>query len=160
MVPSVRLADALAETAVRYVVVGVGGANFHTLDPAEPFDTGDLDLLLPLDGENLTRAWDACGRLGLQMKGGDPERVVAERLTTRATRPGELVLDLSLEISAFAFDDVWAERRTFLVDGVEIPVARLSQIIRSKAATNREQDRRFLATHAERLRRMLDEDED
>jgi hypothetical protein len=46
------------------------------------------------------------------------------------------------------------------MDGVEIPVARLSHIIRSKAATNREKDRLFLTTHAEILRQMLDGDED
>ena len=42
----------------------------------------------------------------------------------------------------------------------ELPVARLSHIIRSKAAANRPKDRLFLATHAEALRQMLDGDEE
>jgi len=49
---------------------------------------------------------------------------------------------------------VWAERRTFLVDGVEVPVARLTHIVQSKALADRPKDRLFLATYAEELRRM------
>ena len=36
----------------------------------------------------------------------------------------------------------------------------MTGIIRSKAATGREKDRLFLATHAEALRQMLDADEE
>ena len=78
---------------------------------------------------------------------------------TRATTSA-MTINLRLVMTAFAFEPVWEERRTFLMDGVEIPVARLSHIIRSKAATNREKDRLFLTTHAEILRQMLDGDED
>ena len=61
---------------------------------------------------------------------------------------------------AFEFDEVWEKRRVFLVDGVEVPVARISHIVRSKSATGREKDRLFLATHAAVLRQMLDDDTD
>ena len=46
-------------------------------------------------------------------------------------------VDLTSVVTAFDFESVWQERRTFLVEGVELSVARLSHIIRSKAATNR-----------------------
>ena len=46
------------------------------------------------------------------------------------------------------------------MDGVEIPVARLSHIVRSKTAAGRDKDRLFLATHADSLRQMLEDDED
>lgn len=159
MAAFVDVARQLDQAGVTYIVIGVGGANFHALDPTDTFETDDLDLLLPLDSENLARAWDACDKLGFHVEPDEPRRVVAERGTTRAARPTELAVDLTLEIAAFEFDDLWADRRTFLVDEVEIPVARLSQIIRSKAAANRERDRRFLAAHADRLRQMLDGDE-
>ena len=151
MAAFVDVARQLDQAGVTYIVIGVGGANFHALDPTDTFETDDLDLLLPLDSENLARAWDACDKLGFHVE--------PERGTTRAGRPTELAVDLTLELAAFEFADLWADRRTFLVDEVEIPVARLSQIIRSKAAANRERDRRFLAAHADRLRQMLDGDE-
>ena len=47
--------------------------------------------------------------------------------------------------------------RMFVVDGVEIPVARLTHIVESKAAAGREKDRLFLATHAEALRQLLED---
>jgi hypothetical protein len=46
----------------------------------------------------------------------------------------------------------------FQVDEIEIPVARLSHIVASKAKTNRPKDRLFLETHAEALRRLIDKD--
>jgi hypothetical protein len=48
----------------------------------------------------------------------------------------------------------------FEIDGIEVPVASLAHIIRSKAAAGRPKDRLFLATHAEALRRMTDLESD
>lgn len=48
----------------------------------------------------------------------------------------------------------------FVMDGVDVPVARLRHIIESKGATAREKDRLFLATHRAALREMLDDDTD
>ena len=59
----------------------------------------------------------------------------------------------------FDFEAVFAKQRTFLVEGVPIPVARLSDIVASKAAAGREKDRLFLASHAEALRSLIDEDD-
>ena len=39
-------------------------------------------------------------------------------------------------------------------DDVDIPVARLADIVTSKAAAGRKKDRLFLATHAEAIRQM------
>ena len=58
-------------------------------------------------------------------------------------------------MSGFEFEAVWKERRSFIVGGIEVPVARLSHIVQSKAAAGREKDRLFLATHADALRQLL-----
>ena len=63
-------------------------------------------------------------------------------------------------MTRFDFESVWEERRTFPVEGVELPVARLSPIIHSKAATNRNKGRLFLATPAEAQRYSADPSED
>jgi hypothetical protein len=57
-------------------------------------------------------------------------------------------------MAGFAFDDVWPRRRVFKVEGVEIPVASLKDIVASKAAAGRPKDRLFLATHEEALREL------
>ena len=123
-------------------------------------------MFLPPDPDNLMRAWDACEMAGLALWSGDEpldtphdrliaDAVVARRALTRASRDA-LHVDLTLVMAGFQFEQVWNERRHFVVDGVEIPVARLAHIVESKAAAGREKDRLFLATHAEALRQLLE----
>ena len=153
------------------MLIGVWGANLHASDASTIFTTLDYDLFLPLEPDTVLEAWRACEELGLSLhSGGEPldtprdralaEAVVEHRGLVRAIAPSGLTIDLTLVMTAFDFEPVWGERRVFVMDGVEVPVARLSHIIRSKAATGREKDRLFLATHAEALRQMLDDDEE
>jgi len=60
-------------------------------------------------------------------------------------------------MKGFDFETVWNARRVFRVTDIDIPVARLSHIVESKAKTNRLKDRLFLATWQEALRDLLDE---
>jgi predicted nucleotidyltransferase len=160
------LVQELNRHSVRFVVIGVAGANYFASSAGVVFTTQDRDLFLPPDPENLMRAWDACEAAGLVLWAGDEsldqphdrviaDAVVARRALTRATRD-DLAVDLTLVMGGFEFEHVWTERRHFVVDGVEIPVARLTHIVESKAAAGREKDRLFLATHAEALRQLLD----
>ncbi len=130
-----------------------------------------FDLFLPPDPDNLLQTWHVCDELGFSLRAGrEPlevprdrllaRRVVHRRGLVRATAAGGLAIDLTLVMSAFDFEQVWSERRRFIMDGVEIPVARLSHIVRSKTAAGRDKDRLFLATHADSLRQMLEDDED
>jgi len=155
----------LGKRSVRFAVIGVAGANYFASAAGVLFTTQDRDLLLPPDPDNLMRAWDACEAAGLALwANGEPldtphDRLVADAVVARlaltcATR-GDLQIDLTLVMAGFEFERVWNERRLFIVDGVEIPVARLAHIVESKAAAGREKDRLFLATHAEALRQLL-----
>ena len=67
----------------------------------------------------------------------------------------DLLIDLTLVMAGFEFDDVWSRRRTFKVQGVTVPVASLSDIVASKAAAGRPKDQLFLATHEDALRQLL-----
>ena len=69
----------------------------------------------------------------------------------------DVVVDLSFVMAGFDFEDVWARRRRFRVQGIEVPVAALSDIVRSKAAVGRPKDRLFLAAHEDALRQLLGE---
>lgn len=91
-----RLARELARREVRYVVIGVAGANYWALDGATIFATRDRDLLPPLDADNLLSCWGACDAVGLDLLSGlDPldrprdrwlaQRIVDTRASVRAT---------------------------------------------------------------------------
>ena len=169
MDPFVRLVRALLGVEVRFVVVGVWGANYYARSGSTVFTTADRDLFLPPNSENLLRAWSACESTGMALSAGNEpldlprdlalaRAVVARRGLTTALGEDGLEVDLGLVMSGFDFDAAWDERRTFVVDEVEVPVARLAHIVTSKAEAGREKDRLFLATHAEQLRRLIDDD--
>ena len=166
----VRLLRQFEERGVRYVVIGVAGANYYARSGAETFTTQDRDFFLPPDPQNLLNAWIASRELGYELwTGKEPlgepldlwlaERVTSNRALTTGIHPDGVVVDFTLVMAGFEFDAVWNERRSFRVGDVDIPVARLSQIVESKAKANRPKDRLFLATWEEALRDLLEDEE-
>lgn len=164
--PIVPLGRALAARGVRYVLIGVSGANLYAPDGQARFITEDYDLFLPADAENLVRAWAACEEAQLDLwLSGEPldqprdrwlaERIVERRALTRITGPGNLQVDLTLVMKGFEFETVWEERRTFMIEGIAIPTARLTHIVTSKQAAGRPKDQLFLATHKDALEQLL-----
>jgi hypothetical protein len=160
------LLSALAARAVRFVVIGVWGANFYAKDASQAFSTGDQDFFLPPDAANLVRAWEACESVGLELSSGNEpldrprdlyiaRAVIQRRALTRATDGGDLLVDLTLVMGGFDFETVWAERRPFRLGEVTVPVARLTHIALSKAAAGRPKDRLFLESHKEILADMI-----
>lgn len=135
---------------MRFVVIGVAGANYYALDAGTTFMTRDRDLFLPPEADTLVHVWDACDAQGLELSVGD-DRVVNTRSVVRATGRDGIAVDLTLTMAGFDFESVWSERRTFQVENVEVPVARLTHIVRAKAALGRPKDQLFLATHADAL---------
>jgi hypothetical protein len=165
------LAAALNRADVQYVTIGVAGANYWARSGHTVFTTEDFDLFLPLDPRNLQAAWQAAEDVGLDLfVGDDPldrprdlflaERIVERRALVRASDGEGLDVDLTLVMAGFDFEPVFARRRTFMVEGVPIPVAGLRDIVASKAAAGREKDRLFLAAHAEALRSLTDDEPD
>jgi hypothetical protein len=155
----------LARARVRFVVMGVQGVNHYARSAGMLFTTQDYDLFLPPSAANELRAWKACRALGADLWcGGEPlgapldlflaRRIVDARALVRAESEG-LQVDLSLTMADFKFQSVWRRRRVFKVEGVGVPVARLADIVASKAAAGRPKDRLFLATHEEALRGLL-----
>lgn len=135
-----QLVQKLGRHAVRFVVIGVAGANYFAVNAGTLFTTEDRDLFLPLDPDNLLQAWQACESVGLALRCGDEpldtphdrfvaDAVVTRRTLVRATDEHGLAVDLTLMMAGFDFETVWSARRIFIVDGVEIPVARLTHIV-------------------------------
>ena len=155
---------------MRFLVIGVWGANYFAPSGSAMFMTLDRDLFLPADPGNLLAAWRVCQSSGFELfarterldEPRDAElarAVVARRALTRASDGMGTDVDLSLVMSGFEFESIWPARRMFEVDEVAIPVARLSHIIESKASAGREKDRLFLAAYREVLDQILADDE-
>lgn len=169
--PLAPLARALRDRQVRYVLIGVSGANLYAPSGQAAFITEDFDLFLPPDPDNLVHAWASCDDAGLELLiGREPldrprdrwlaDRVIERRALTRARSGDDLAVDLTLVMKGFEFETVWSERREFVVDDVEIPVARLLHIVTSKQAAGRDKDNLFLATHREALEQLFKRSED
>ena len=164
--PLAPLGRALRERQVRYVLIGVSGANLYAPAGQGVFITEDFDLFLPHDPDNLVNAWACCEDAGLElMIGREPldrprdrwlaERVIERRALTRAETGKDLAVDLTLVMKGFDFETVWSERREFAIDDTEIPVARLLHIVTSKQAAGRNKDKLFLATHRDALEQLF-----
>jgi predicted nucleotidyltransferase len=160
-----QLIRALLKAKVRFVLIGIAGANYFAETAGLVFTTQDRDLFLPPDPRNELTAWKVFRAEGLELWSGDEplgepldaflaEKVVSNRALVRA-QGNDLLVDLTLVMAGFEFDDVWSRRRTFKVQGVAVPVASLSDIVASKAAAGRPKDQLFLATHEDALRQLL-----
>lgn len=166
MEPFVEVASALSRARVRYVLIGVAGANYYAASGSTIFTTQDHDLFLPNEPRNALRALRVLRSRRFQLWCGDvllgepldaflAQRVVERRALVHASNGRGLDIDLTFVMAGFAFGDVWKARRVFRADRVRLPVASLAHIVRSKAAAGRPKDRLFLATHEEALRQLL-----
>jgi hypothetical protein len=164
--PLAALGRALSVRQVEYVLIGVSGANLYGPSGQAIFATEDFDLFLRPDPDTLERAWAACEDCRLDLWLADEpldrprdawlaSRILERRALTRATGPDEFQVDLTLVMQGFEFDTVWNARRVFLIDGVDIPTARLLHIISSKQAAGRDKDKLFLASHRDALEQLL-----
>lgn len=158
-----RLVESFRNRRVRFVVIGLSGANYYARSAGSLFATQDRDLFLEPNADNVLAAWQACEAVGLHLVCGDErldlprdrvlaERVVANQASVRATDGAGLDVDLTLVMVGFDFATVWKGRRTFRVNDLKIPVARLTHIVESKRQAGRDKDRLFLAAHADTIR--------
>lgn len=164
--PLAPVAQALVERSVRYLLIGVSGANVYAPGGQAIFITRDFDLFLPPNSDNLVRAWAACEDAGLELWSNDEpldrprdrwlaDRIVERRALVRGTGPGELKIDLTLVMAGFDFETVWTERRMFTMEGADVPTARLLHIVTSKQIAGRPKDQLFLSTHKDALEQLL-----
>lgn len=164
--PRTRLFESLNHREVRYLVIGVGGVNMHARHSTRPLRTGDLDLFLPLDAQNLMRTWEACELAGWTLwSSGEPldqprdllvaTRVVRLRALTTARVESELPTDLTFVMGSFDFEDVWLRRTGSLEEYAHVELARLADILAAKKHANRPKDRNFLAENSAILADLL-----
>jgi hypothetical protein len=68
--PFIVLVRALHSRNVRFVLIGVAGANYFAQGASTIFTTQDRDLFLAADPENVLNAWTASEAVGLTLWAG------------------------------------------------------------------------------------------
>jgi hypothetical protein len=150
--------EALGRHGVRFVLIGGFAAVIH----GSPFVTTDLDIVPATDSDNLARLSDALRDLRARVwtagePGGlafehDAESLARADTWTLVTDHGRL--DLILRPSGTSgFDDLMRDAIHLTILGVEVDVASLADVVRSKEAAAREKDRMVLPV----LRRILEQ---
>jgi len=148
--PSALLTQ-LAAFEVDYVLVGGLAAVVH----GSPTTTNDADIVPARDRENLERLSNALRSLGARIRDiATPDGIPFD--PHPALLSGMQILnlqtmfgDLDLTFSPAALDDygaLVAESQMFVVAGIEVRVASLADVIRSKTAAGRPKDLAVLPT--------------
>jgi hypothetical protein len=140
---------ALADAGVDYVLIGGLAAVLHGATAM----TNDADIVPAMDRENLVRLSAALTDLDARIRSeAEPDGVVfdphpdllaAVAMLNLTTRCGDL--DVAVRPAGTeGYDDLVVRATPFHIGGLDIPVAALADIIRSKEAADRPKDRATL----------------
>ncbi|MEX0989910.1 MAG: hypothetical protein WD206_06405 [Actinomycetota bacterium] len=153
-----HILEVLERHAVEFVVIGGFAAVIH----GAPHTTTDVDVTPSRRRDNLQRLSEALTELDARIRTVDePEGLVFAHSASSLEHAGILNLvttagnlDLSFVPSGTGgFDDLRREAVRLRILGVDVSVASLGDVIRSKEAADREKDRVVLPV----LRRILEE---
>ena len=145
------IVDVLNRHGVRYVVIGA----FAAIAQRAPIPvTRDIDLTPDSSAENLTRLSKALKELGARIRtdavgGGlafdhDGRSLAASSVWNLVCPYGELDISFAPSGIAGGYEELARKAHRMRVDAVEVMVADLSDVIRSKEAAGRPKDLRVL----------------
>ena len=147
----------LRDHRVRYVLIGGIAAAIH----GSPYVTTDVDVTPQLDPENLQRLSAALLALDARIRtegvpeglpfAHDAESLARSTIWNLTTRSGDVDLVLR-PAGTDGYDDLTRDADDLEILGVEVRVASMADVVRSKAAAGREKDRAQLPL----LRRLLE----
>ncbi len=147
----------LVQEGVEFVVIGGVAASLY----GAPHVTFDLDITPARGRANLNRLARALARLEARIRSADRLEGLAADLDAEHLARGSVLnlvtsqgnLDLAFEpVGTAGYPDLKRRREILMIEGVEVPVASLADVIRSKEAAGRDKDLLLLPT----LRRLLD----
>jgi hypothetical protein len=149
---------------VRFVLIGGMAGVVH----GSPFPTEDVDITPESSHANLGRLSDALDELEAKVREGevavplpfahDAESLAHATVSNLTTRYGDLDLSL-VPTGTDGYDDLIRDAVDIPLFGVQVRVASLADVIRSKQAANRPKDLRVLPTLREILARRFREDD-
>lgn len=151
-----RLVEVLSRYGVTYVLIG----GFATIQHGSPFLTRDLDITPERTAGNLTRLSAALTELNARVRtSSDPDGLpfahdassLADSLVWNlATDFGDLDISFVPD-GTTGFEDLRRDAEPIAIHGIQVRVASLADVIRSKQAANRPKDQRVLPTLREIL---------
>lgn len=148
--------EALVARRVQFVLIGGFAARLH----GSPLPTEDVDVTPEMSTENLTRLSDALRDLGARVRHPDiPEglpfahdaaSLAGSVFWNLTTAHGDLDLCFT-PAGTTGYPTLAAESVRLRISGVDVTVASLADIVRSKDAANRPKDHRALPVLRELL---------
>jgi len=126
----------LGTKGVRYLLIGGYAVGYH----GYPRPTGDLDVWVEPDPENLTRLVAALHEFGFDMPEVTVELFGGPDTFVQFGHP-PLRLDLLTEVLGATFDECYAERVVDVLDGVEVSMVGRDHLKATKRAAGRDKDR-------------------
>lgn len=142
-----RVCQSLNEAGARYVLIG----GFAVIAHGAGRTTKDIDFLIDDSAENVSRVVNALSVLAdhaaREVAPDDVRRYTVVRIAD------EILVDLMGRACGLTYFDVIADAETFVIDGVDVPVASKRTLIRTKE-TVRASDR----ADREYLQARLDEE--
>ncbi|MGH2746736.1 MAG: hypothetical protein ACRDKB_02280 [Actinomycetota bacterium] len=142
---------------VDYIIIGALAATLQ----GSPLRTDDVDICPSLEPSNLSRLGRALTELGAKEWDPRKDEFSEREFTAEFLRSDSLfmlvtdrgALDLVFEPAGTrGYKDLSRDAVTIEIDGLEVRVASIADVIRSKEAANRERDREQLPT----LRRLME----
>ena len=121
---------------VRYLIVG----GYAVMKYSEPRFTKDLDIFIAPDQDNAEAVYSALKEFGAPLKNLTSDDFAHKGYFYQMGR-SPLRIDIMMSIPGIEFDDVWKNREMVQLGDIKIQFISRSDLIRSKEASGRPQDR-------------------
>ena len=122
----------LNQHGVDYLLIGGYAVNLYGFVRT----TGDLDIFIDLNAENVARLVTAYHEFGVSSV--TPELFQPGKIIRMGVPP--LRLEVLNQISGVTFAEAQAERQVVVLDGISVPVISLRHLRQNKAASGRAKD--------------------
>jgi hypothetical protein len=127
--------ESFLSNEVKFVVVGAYAMAYHRL----PRLTGDIDLFVSPNEENLVRVCKALDDFGFGSLGVHPTDLLGENQVLQLGRPPNRI-DVLTGISGVTFQEAWADKVMGELEGLTVPFISRELLMRNKEASGREKD--------------------
>ena len=132
--------SAFCEEKVEFMLVGAYAVAAHGL----PRATGDIDLWIKSSAENADRVWVALTKFGAPLSDlSKQDFITPGNVVQLGAAPGRI--DILTQITSVDYQDADREKLLIEIEGINVPVIGLSQLIQNKTAVGRPQDKADVA---------------
>jgi predicted nucleotidyltransferase len=147
----IEFVEFLNKHQVKYIVVGAYALSFH----GRPRNTGDLDIWIKPDAENVRRMVRVIADFGFDQLRLTEDDFLRENYVTQLGYP-PLRIDILNAISGVDFDEAYNARVETDIDGLQISFISAKDFIKNKQVSGRAKD----LADIESLKKLLDKQAD